>query len=345
MTNVNSFSGFDKLTEVWLGGTYPVDFYYDFDTEIRDAFIEITEITNQDLDNIQKILKEKNIKVSRPHFTNDRDDYVDKQTQILLKPPIMPRDTELALGNEFYHLRADYKVDPWAQQITEMLSNNTIVHTGATGTDLSCLCPPSVVRCGKDIYIDVDTHRHVMPQVADTFIEWSKHYRVHLISSGGHSDGVFCPVAEGLIVSTYWLDTADYESTFPNWEIFKLLKEYPPVAGRDSNWWVPNSISTNSSLFAEHIEKRAIGWVGNYKETQFSVNMLVLDSKTVLAVNQNSLLNDFLDKKGIDVIIADFRAKSFWDGGMHCLTCDVSRIGNKNDYFPQRPHINYLDWL
>jgi len=62
-------------------------------------------------------------------------------------------------------------------------------------------------------------------------------------------------------------------------------------------------------------------------------------------LNQNPILDDFLDKKGIDVIIADFRAKSFWDGGMHCLTCDVSRIGNKNDYFPQRPHINYLDWL
>lgn len=345
MTTVNAHNGFDKLTEVWLGDTYPVDFYYDFDTEIRDAFIEITEITKQDLNKIQDILTERNITVQRPEFTDNRQDYVDQRTQILMKPPIMPRDTELALGNEFYHLRADYKVDPWHKQISEMMRDNIVVHIGETGTDLSCMCPPSIVRCGKDIYIDITTHEHVMPQIASTFIEWSKHYRVHLISTGGHSDGMFCPVSEGLIVSTHWLNTADYASTFPDWEIFNLVKEIPPTEGAANNWWVPDSISTNSSLFAEHIETRAMDWIGNYKETQFSVNMLILDNKTVLAVNQNPLLSEFLDKKGFEVIIADFRAKSFWDGGMHCLTCDVSRLGHKTDYFPQRPNTTYLDWL
>jgi hypothetical protein len=29
MTKVNSYNGFDPLTEVWLVGVYPVDFYYD----------------------------------------------------------------------------------------------------------------------------------------------------------------------------------------------------------------------------------------------------------------------------------------------------------------------------
>ena len=57
MPRINSFNGFNKLTEVWLGGTYPVDFYYDFGSEVRDAFIEITEITTQDLNQIQQILE------------------------------------------------------------------------------------------------------------------------------------------------------------------------------------------------------------------------------------------------------------------------------------------------
>lgn len=41
MNKVNSFTGFDKLNEVWLGGVYPSDFYYDFDPEARDAFVGI----------------------------------------------------------------------------------------------------------------------------------------------------------------------------------------------------------------------------------------------------------------------------------------------------------------
>lgn len=89
----------------------------------------------------------------------------------------------------------------------------------------------------------------------------------------------------------------------------------------------------------------ALDWIGNYKETQFSANMLVLDDNTVLAVNQNPLLTEFLTSKGIQVIVADFRAKSFWDGGMHCLTCDINRANTLTDYFPTRPQQNYLDWI
>jgi hypothetical protein len=345
MSIVNSFAGFGKLNEVWLGGIYPVDFYYDFESEIRDAFDEITEITNQDLDKIQKILQQRNIKVQRPTFSNNRDDYYNEQTNFLIKPPIMPRDTELSLGQEFYHIRSDYKVDPWQKQIDEMIAHGTKVHFGPTGTDISCLSPPSVVRCGKDIYVDINTHEHVMPQVSTIFVEWSKNYRVHLVSTGGHSDGVFCPVAKELIVSTHWLQNKDYSKTFPNWEIYNLVQEFPPTASGDNNWWVPNSKVSSNSKFSKHIEQRALDWVGNYRETQFSANMLVLDDNTVLAVNQNSLLTEFLNKKGIEVILADFRAKSFWDGGMHCLTCDINRSNDLIDYFPHRPNSNYLDWL
>jgi N-dimethylarginine dimethylaminohydrolase len=176
------------------------------------------------------------------------------------------------------------------------------------------------------------------------FTEWAKKYRTHLVSTGGHSDSVFCPVAEGLIITTHWL--TDYSKTFPGWEVFKLPKEtFGTTTGGPKSWWLPDSQYSNNSLFAQHIEQKALDWVGNYQETQFSVNMLVIDNKTILAVNQNPKLTEFLTKKGFEVIVADFRCKEFWDGGMHCLTCDITREGNLSDYFPNRPLINYLDWI
>jgi hypothetical protein len=342
VSNVNAFNGFDPLIEVWLGGVYPTDFYYDFESEVRDAFEQITEMTTEDLNNIQKILKSKNVLVRRPVFDGNRDNYVNEQG-FLIKPPIMPRDTELTLGNTFYHLRSDYKVDPWQQQIELMLTHGVDIKFGPSGHDLSCMQPPSVVRCGNDLYVDIDSHQHVMPQISSTLVNWANEYRVHLISTGGHSDGVFCPVQEGLIITTHWID--NYTKTFPGWEVFKIPQEFTGIAGHEQNWWVPGMKFSSNGLFAQHIEQRALNWVGNYKETQFSANMLVIDHKTVLAVNQNPLLTEFLSNRGIEVIIADFRCKGFWDGGMHCLTCDIRRHGNKKNYFPERPNINYLDWL
>ena len=339
MNKINSFTGFGKLNEVWLGAVYPSDFYYDFSPEVRDAFVSITEMTNQDLNDIEDCLALHGVTVKRPVFTNNREDYIDNLGN-LLKPPIMPRDTNLVLGNTLYHLRSDYKVDPWQDQIDLLKSSDSKIEFGNRHSDLSCVAPPSIVRCGRDIYIDIDSHNHVMPQVSQTFLNWAKDYRVHLVSTGGHSDGVFCPVREGLIITTHWI--SDYSSTFPGWEVFQIPAE---KATSNTNWWVPDSKITNNSLFAEHIEQKAIDWIGNYKETQFSVNMLVLDSNKVLAVNQNPKLTEFLNSKGIEVIVKDFRCKGFWDGGMHCLTCDINRSDSAVDYFPGRPNNNYLDWI
>jgi hypothetical protein len=342
MSKINAFNGFDPLVEVWLGGVYPTEFYQDFDSEVRDAFEQITKMTIEDLNKIQQVLESKNVQVQRPQFSSNRDDYLN-DCGILIKPPIMPRDTELSLGNVFYHLRSDYKVDPWQKQIDAMLANGVDIKVGPSGNDLSCLQPPSIVRCGNDLYIDIDSHKHVMPQISSTLVEWAKQYRVHLISTGGHSDGVFCPIREGLIITTHWI--SDYEKTFPGWEVFKIPREINGIAGSLHNWWVPDMQLSQNSLFAKHIEERAVDWVGNYQETQFSVNMLVIDHNTVLAVNQNPVLTEFLIKKGIEVIIVDFRCKGFWDGGMHCLTCDTQRNSSLKNYFPNRPSATYLDWI
>lgn len=339
MTKINSFSGFDKLNEVWLGATYPTDFYYDFDPEIRSAFEVITTMTNEDLDKIEKVLTNKGVTVKRPNFINNRDLYLGESGN-LLKPPIMPRDDMLALGNQLYVLRTDYQVNPWQEHLDQLSSQGGDVILAHRHTDIGCLQPPSVVRCGKDVYVDIDSHAHVMPQISETFLNWAKSYRVHLVSTGGHSDGVFCPVREGLIVTTHWV--TDYSKTFPDWEVFQTPTE---IASFNTNWWAPDTKINSSSLFAEHIEQKALDWVGNYQETQFSVNMLVLDESTVLAVNQNPVLTEFLTRKGIEVIVVDFRCKGFWDGGMHCLTCDIHRSGTKKDYFPHRPKNNYLDWI
>ena len=96
MIQINSHTGWQPLREVLLGDVYPVDFYYDHESEVRAAFEAITEITKQDLGKIQSVLESKGISVHRPRFSENRDEYLDNQG-MLIKPPIMPRDTEMVL--------------------------------------------------------------------------------------------------------------------------------------------------------------------------------------------------------------------------------------------------------
>jgi hypothetical protein len=339
---VNSFTGFDPLKEVWLGDTYPIDFYHDLPDKLKSVWQKITDITKEDLSNLQDTLESMGVRVQRPQFSSNREDYVNANG-LLVKPPITPRDTHLTLGTEFYHLRMnDYVKDPWQSEIDKMHLAGVSVHYGPRHSDLGCLAPPSVVRVGRDIYVDTTTHLHVWNIISPTFIQWSRDYRVHLCDTGGHSDGVFCPVKERVIIATHWLE--NYANTFPGWDVYVLPKETCHQS-QNNSWWIPDNEINNNHSFAEHIQQRASDWVGNYSETQFSVNMLVIDQNTVVAANPNLELRRFLDKHHINVIVCDFRAKTFWDGGIHCITCDIQREGHKRDIFPQRPDTPYLDWL
>jgi hypothetical protein len=335
---VNSFTGFQPLKEVWLGDCYPEKFYNHLPSEVEDAFSIITEWTKTDLNNIQKTLESFNVKVQRPVFTNNIDDYIHNDQ--LLKPPITPRDESMTFGNDFYHLRSKYQVDPWAEQILDFKKEGVKIFQEIDGA-LACLSPPSIVRIGKDIYIDYDTHQHIWGMVTEIITEWAKNYRVHICSTGGHSDGVFCPVAPGIIVATHYL--SQYQNTFPDWEVFHL-----PNSTRNDffgNWHVENTNIMTNKRFAEHVEKYAVDWVGNYKETVFEANMLVIDQNNVLAIKENKILFKWLEDRGINVTLCDFRCRSFWDGGLHCLTTDIIRTGSCENYFPLRSDRSYLDWL
>lgn len=336
---VNSFTGFQDLKEVWLGDCYPEHFYSHLSSRVQDAFGIITEWTRTDLAKIQQALEADGVVVQRPKFSGTVDDYVVNEQ--LLKPPICPRDDNMTLGNEFYHLRSTkYLVDPWTHQIQDFKQHGVTVHEGRD-SPADCIHPPSVVRMGRDLYIDYDTHVHVWGMVSEVLIEWSKNYRVHVCSTGGHADGVFCPVAPGAIVATHYL--SQYSKTFPNWQVFHL--PYPKYTHWTGNWHIENKTVMENIGFADHINQYAFDWIGNFRETVFEANMLVIDPTHVLAIKEDPQMFKWLDQQGIKVTYCDFRCRNFWDGGLHCLTADIVREGGAKDYFPYRPAFNYLDWL
>ena len=195
-------------------------------------------------------------------------------------------------------------------------------------------------RVGRDIYAGT---QHYKQDISEK-IKWlnlnKPQYRWHSVDTGGHNDGTFCPVKPGLIVSLN--DIPTYAKTFPDWEVVYLPgQSWEAVAPfldlkrkNMGKWWVPGEELNDD--FTNYVEQWMSHWVGYVEETVFDVNMLVIDEKNVVCNNYNKQVFDAFDRHGITPHIVNFRHRYFWDGGLHCITSDISRKGTMQDYFPER---------
>lgn len=343
MSLVNSHCGFTPLEEVWLGDVYPYEFYNHLPSPIRDAFYTITEWTREDLSRIEKKLQELGVTVRRPEY-HSIDDCLD-HNENLLKPAIACRDDTLVLGNQLFHLRNQFQKNPWQRWLDLYSASGAEVIEKSQGP-WACVSPPCMVRLGTDLYIDWIYHQHVWGMITEPLVDLAKNYRVHVSMIDGHSDCVFCPVAEGLILTTSYKKT--YSKTFPNWEIYNINhnnKQKPlNMGGGFHQWHISDKKIGANKEFAQHIQQKAQDWIGSYIETVFDVNLLIVDEKNILSVGDNEEVFKFLEQKGFTVHAFDFRCRNFWDGGMHCLTNDIRRKGDCKDYFPERGD-HKLDWL
>ena len=327
MPRINSHNSWSRLEECWLGDVYPVEWYEHFDSEIRDVFQQLTEITQKDLNLIQHVIESHGVTVRRPKLTNI-DLHI--KNNILQKPPIVPRDDHVVIGNTLYCLASagpvwDYAIDQYLKDgnCKKALSPHHFIH-GA-----------NVVRVGRDIIVDTDIYDI-------EYCNWWPEFRVQMEKNGGHMDGCFAILKPGLILANRYFD--GYERTFPGWEIIYLdnptyhahpsrghKQPYPTYNGK----FYDTTVGTNKT-FNEHIVKHAQDWVGNYQETYFELNCLSIDESNVIMLAENEQLAKTLQQHGITVHWVPFRTRSFWDGAMHCLTVDIRRQSSAEDFFPAR---------
>jgi len=327
---INSNFGFTPLKEIWIGDCYPASWYDHLPNEIADPFRKITEWTKEDTGKLQKFLESIGITVRRPVFESIND-HLDAHDN-LVKPPITPRDHYLVLDKTLYSLHNKLDKDPWRHSMELYQSLGYDVQSPSDAA-INCLAPPSIVRVGKDIFIDVKSHSTMWGFISEWLVETAKDYRVNICNTEGHSDGVFCPVSEGLIASSHY--KTDYSQSFPGWEVFKIPGHLNNI--KNSTWRVDDTSISNNKEFSQHILNTAADWVGNFSETVYEVNMLVVDRHNVIAMKEYPPLTEWLNSHNINVHYFDFRSRSFWDGGWHCLTLDIERDDSRDtDLFPER---------
>jgi hypothetical protein len=370
------YQHWDPLKVCVVGRSYPPEFYSWIKIpHVRKLFEKIAIETEEDYQKIIQKLQEFNVEVLRPNLSeniqiNDK----------FLPPPMAPRDTMVMIGNKFYQsytldferFYQEVKSQDWpaCNSIDEFYNlpkpiQNECIHVHGLERLLnfysgynhvfsriqdqgntiknhfngSIINGAMVSRIGKDLYFGT-TGSYNPSDIKDIIDKEFDQTRNHVINTGGHGDGTYCPVTPGLIISLQ--DVPTYADTFPGWEVIYLpgqswsqIQSFIHLKQKNKGkWWIPGFEYDNDVV---NVVEQWLGhWTGYVEETVFDVNMLIIDPKNVMVFNYNKQVFDALDRYGITPHVVPFRHRYFWDGGIHCVTLDLHRDGKQQDYFPQR---------
>lgn len=250
---------------------------------------------------------------------------------------MQPRDYSIMLGDTFYC--SEHPGGPSHEDIFSKIrkQGNKIQSSNQIGKINGAMAS----RIGKDLVIGTESsdESYTINDIGRDLQLQLPNYRVNMAHTNGHTDGTFCPVVPGLILS---ISGVDYTKLFPNWEVVYLLGESWSKVSRflalknvnRGKWWVPGQELNED--FTNYVESWMNHWVGYVEESVFDVNMIVIDKQNVIVNGYNEKVFDAFNRHGITPHICNFRHRYFWDGGLHCITSDIHREGVMEDYFPER---------
>ena len=371
----------DPLKICVVGQTYPPEFYsFISNPKVRSVMERIAEETQEDLEGLEKMLNSFGVQTTRTDLADDFSNYLIGEKY--LPPPMTPRDDLAMIGERFFMPTPnknskwnDIKGTSWPDnpptewnqlsiELQEELKNNfqfetvdqlyyrdysTLISieelvksqsnkiTYDTKIDSAMVC-----RIGRDLYFGTWTKGQNNQPLKQRMEAIFPEYRCHIVDTGGHLDGTFCPVKPGLIVSSLDISLEEFNKLFPGWEVVypsehninsidNFLKLKQKNAGK---WWIPGE-EDNDDLI-QFVQLYMDHWVGFIEETVIDVNMLMIDEKNVLCIKEDLELFSAFERHGITPHIVKFRHYNFWDGGLHCVTADLHRDGILKDYFPGR---------
>jgi N-dimethylarginine dimethylaminohydrolase len=371
MNKLKSHSGFQKLKKCVVGISYPPEFYsWITNSRLRNLFEKIAEETEEDFQGLIKTLESFNVEVIRPNTITSLN--VDIPAGYRMPGPLAmtPRDSLCMIGETLYEfslknhlkktsggghgyarefypvefktqdqldffLNAGYEMDPF-KPIVEYVQkfNNRIINENQIPA-VTVIAPNGIVRVGKDLYLGTDDYLN--PAEIIDIREEFKDYRIKTVSSDGHVDGCMCPVKPGLLLSIE--DMESYDDTFPGWEVCYLTGEsWNKVSDwidlkkkNKGKWWIPGYENDNELI--DFVETWMQDWVGYVEESVFDVNCLVIDESNILVTSYNKKAFDAFERHSVTPHIVPWRHRYFWDGGLHCITLDLDREGDRMDYF------------
>jgi N-dimethylarginine dimethylaminohydrolase len=338
----NCFHNWGELSKVLVGDVLPASVYEGLPTQIKNCLVQITEETQEDLNNMCSVLESHGVKVVRPNVRT----YMENEGFTLAEQTIAERKqlpgqpfavrNHLLRWHDKIFVGANWAWENYGKEALNKHTDNVVL--------FDYFCASDVFRLGKDLLIDTENKDNI------PFVDWIKKYRnfqqldvnIHTASIGGHSDSSVCPIKPGLLLTRYEVD--QYSDTFKGWEIHKLPHYMPKDLERYHRLWEDFSfklVNEPQQEAVDFIKQYLTHWIGYSQETTFEVNMLHINPTTVITSHTNDKVTKLLNNNNIEVIHCPLRHKYFWDGGSHCVTFDIDRKSEPEDLFNRTEDLDF----
>ncbi len=176
-----------------------------------------------------------------------------------------------------------------------------------------CFDAADVARCGRDLIVQQSTVTNAAG------ISWLRrhfpNHRVHSVifkeDAPMHIDATFVPLRPGLALSN---------------------RQRKPLTQEMLDLFKKNDWEIVECAKPAHDKKAKLSFCSVW----LSMNILILDRKTVCVEEAEKEQMEQFDKLGFEVIPVPFWDVAAFGGGLHCATADVYREGALEDYFPHQ---------
>lgn len=358
---IQSWTGFQPLKEVWLGAPFGVSWCDAIFADSKDVekLQFITRQTQHEMDHFQRIMENDGIVVRRPSLPSvqqiydEFDEYEaflydsfptwdkkfergsyerfvhslqqafqqDAGRSFPCRPQMNPRDEWLVYGNTlFCFLPVSVAFAWWGDTLDEYIHAGYDIRFYNMPGYYKGVCPPSVVRLGKHVIYETATIGTDGPGQLNLSRAIEQQYGTTSIISdspdGRHSDGQFAVLRPGTVLSSK--NRADmYADTIPGWEVIICEPEFSRLPEQQQQ-------DIEEMRF---VNRQIKSWIGDATQSFFDVNCLVRDPEHVYVCNPPP------KDLGCAYTVIPWKYRWFWDGGLHCITLDVHRTGEQENYF------------
>ena len=324
----------DKLTEVIVGSTYDVDSLVHFDdNEFVDGLSKILEETEEDFKKLSNIFTSAGAKVHRPKQLPLSPEKTRYWESTYPYPAICPRDHHIVYGNNILktfggdcnrYTEGDYYVDIMLEKFQQgrnfvsmpaPILKSQYQHYETMDPQIMYHAA-NILKCGDTLLYSIPyvnpEDRSFDARGTRAGLEWVKRNlpedtKYVQVNEKGHLDGTLALIKPGLLL-TWNKDSI-------------VLGEYDLPA-----WFHELRIQ---HFYKEKVTDWLGHWIGYVDETVFDLNVISIDENTVITNGYDKRIADKLKEHNVEMIPFDFRHKYFWDSGLHCVTLDLSREGNR----------------
>jgi hypothetical protein len=352
---VSIWTEWDPLTEVIVGNCYQSGDLKDvLPSESLYYLDRIFDETKEDLDNLASYLsKNFNIKVHRPKVSRYERDLKFEGFTVDPMAPVIPRDQYLVYDKTI--------VQTYTSMPTRYVDSLNYYHIFKELFDQGynwISQPPPVLKnlqesenwwtVGPEIYKQQESqllwHTATMFKYGDKLLtnaagpgtpaglEWMKrvfgrdvilHSDATKNNGWGHIDGGFFNVSDELVITVTPnmvpsglkdKKIIEIDGLFDKINFKALAIDYKNTKGKYSKEW---------------LEKWLNEWRGYAQDVCFDTNVLVIDSKNIIFTNHQPKIFELLNKEGINCHVCNLRHGLFWESGIHCVTLDISRKGER----------------